>query len=76
MPDCGAGCVEVYERCMEEHTKTQHIYVDVFFPQMIDRADNTVIKRGRSDQISPMRLQLHCEQEAFLHKVEERTMFR
>lgn len=47
-----------------------------FSPQMIDRADNTVIKRGRSNQISPMRLQLHCEQEAFLHKVEERTMFR
>lgn len=26
MQDCGASCIEVSERCMEEHTKTQHIY--------------------------------------------------
>ena len=32
-------------------------------PQMTDRADNMVTKQGRSDQISPMRLQLHCEHE-------------
>lgn len=25
-PDCGAGCIEVYGRGMEKHTKTKHIY--------------------------------------------------
>ena len=24
--DCGDGCIEVYGRCMEKHTKTKHIY--------------------------------------------------
>ena len=24
-PDCSAGCIEVYGRCTEKHTKTKHM---------------------------------------------------
>ena len=39
------------------------------FPEMFDRADSVVIKRGRTDRFPQMRLNLDHKQEPFLHKV-------
>lgn len=57
---------------MTVHTSESRLKTDFFFPKMIDRANNIVIKRGRSDLFPLMRLQSHYKQEPFLFLIQIR----
>lgn len=62
---------DILEKCpqrIKEHTSERRL--TDFSPQMIDSDSNIMTKHGKSDQILPMRLQLHCKQEPFLIEIE------
>lgn len=46
---------------MKDHT-TDSWLSTVFFPQMIDRANNVATKVSQPNEIPLIRLQLHCKQ--------------